>query len=102
MVLRRSQIEANITAVAQGRRSKEAVLQEAVEAFTASFAMAQQRQGGLLYVDSANHCMSASCVSTSLLHDMHWSNRYPAASPASAISLQLLGKASAGVYTAWQ
>ena len=41
----RAQIEGNITAVAQGRRTKEAVLQEAVDAFSASFQTAQQRQG---------------------------------------------------------
>ena len=41
----RAQIEANITAVAQGRRTKEVVLQEAVDAFRATLAVAQQRQG---------------------------------------------------------
>ena len=41
----RGKIEQNITAVARGMRTKEAVLQEAVQAFHADFLAAQQKQG---------------------------------------------------------
>ena len=41
----RGKIEQNITAVARGARTKEAVLQEAVQAFHADFLAAQQKQG---------------------------------------------------------
>ncbi|KAK9833803.1 hypothetical protein WJX74_006318 [Apatococcus lobatus] len=43
----RGKIEQNITAVARGMRTKEAVLQEAVQAFHADFLAAQQKQGVL-------------------------------------------------------
>ena len=42
----RGVIERNISAVAAGRRSKEGVLQEAVQAFRADFEAAQAQVGG--------------------------------------------------------
>ena len=41
----RGLIERNITAVAQGRRTKEEVLLEAVQCFRADFMIAAQKQG---------------------------------------------------------
>ena len=41
----RGLIERNITAVAQGRRTKEEVLSEAVQCFRAAFMIAAQQQG---------------------------------------------------------
>ena len=41
----RGLIERNITAVAQGRRTKEEVLLEAVQYFRADFMIAAQKQG---------------------------------------------------------
>ncbi|KAK9812774.1 hypothetical protein WJX72_003468 [[Myrmecia] bisecta] len=43
----RGKIEANITGVAQGQRSKQSVLDEAIQAFHADLIAAQQRQGVL-------------------------------------------------------
>ena len=45
MASARGRIEQNITAVAHGTRTKESVLQEAVDFFKADFISASQRQG---------------------------------------------------------
>ena len=51
----RATIEANITAVARGQRSKESVLDEAVQFFKADFNSASQKQS--MYLPTALHAL---------------------------------------------